>query len=106
MYNGISVYIYNNSNKIQKIPKCSQKLYQQYEAWTPSSAPISGVNLHIVKEGDKLQELSRVPTCHTNINAIWMSYSYHFKILFFSFFSKQFTTMHLDSFYSYMFFIS
>ena len=28
-----------------------------------------GVNLHIIKEGDKLQELSRVPTCYTNMNA-------------------------------------
>ena len=61
--------IYNDSNKIQKIPRCVQKLYQQYKAWTPSSAPISGVNLYIIKEGDKLQELSRVPTCHTNMNA-------------------------------------
>ena len=68
--------------------------------------PISGKNLHIIGKWDKLWELSRVPTCYTNMNAIWMSYSYHFKILFFSFCTELFTTMRLDSFYSYSFFIS
>ena len=60
-------------------------------------------NLHIVKGRDKLRELSRVPTCHTNMNASLNVLFIPFKILFFSCFSKLFTTMHLDLFYSYPF---
>ena len=69
MYNWMSIYI-TTVIEYKRIPKCSQKLNQQYDVRTPISAPISGDNLHIIKAGDKLQKLSRVPTCHTNMNAI------------------------------------
>ena len=45
-------------------------------------------NLHIVRTEGKLQELSRVSTCHTNMNVICMSYIYKFKIFFFSHFQN------------------
>ena len=44
---------------------------------TPICAPISGGNLHIVKGRDKLQDLSRVPTCiqyECNLNVLFIPF--------------------------------
>ena len=40
------------------------QLYLQHGVQSPTGAPISGENLHIVKGRDKLRELSRVPTVY------------------------------------------
>ena len=80
--------IYNSNSKIQRNAKMLREaMSSRCRAHSYLCSNLRGY-LHIIGKWDKLQELSRVPTCHTNMNAVRMSYSYHFKILFFLSFQK------------------
>ena len=85
MHVQLDVNVYSKNSKVQKDANMPSTAVPPRCRVSPIRAPISGENLHIVKGRDKLRELSRVLTCHTNMNAVRMSYSYHFKIFFFSF---------------------
>ena len=54
-------------NKVQNIHEMLSKVVPPICRVISYRCSISAENLHIIKGGDKLQELSRVPTCHTNI---------------------------------------
>ena len=67
MYVQRDVHIYTETTVNAKKSKMLSKLYTRMMCSLLLVLQSQGNNLHIVKEGDKLQELSRVPTCHTNM---------------------------------------